>query len=825
MTMIKQVMLAGMILLCCQSISAQNFKYYLNKANTEYRLKSFNLAINSYEEALNKKSDNAEALGKLADCYRHLNRMEDAAVRYAQALSQKRFDPVFMLQYAHVLKALGEYDKAKQWYENYESVDPTKSNHFAQTCDYAKSQQRANTGFFVINEEVSSASSDFGPAYYDNKIAFASASLDLQRSNVNFTGINDNQLFVSSVGPDGSLQQPDFLKKGFKDVYNQGPATFSKDGRTVIYTKNNFTDGTRHIPSSGMELSLFIAEIDANGNWGSERPFPHNGDNFQTGFPYLSKDGQALFFSSDRPGGYGGYDLWISYKTGNTWSTPINLGAVVNSPGDEVSPFFDGNQLFFASNWHPGLGGYDIFRAEQKEGRWNQVFHLGTPINSGYDDYGLIFESFQERGYFTSNRPGGKGAEDLYRVSRTATSSALAIIRVKDASNGAPVAQATLDFSNCGLGIYFADDEGIYKFPLKNANINCEILINKQGYRQESLSVSSNLLNSQPDQQVYLNPDAPGDSLTGPNLGNQYAGSVIDYRSRQPLPGVLIMAMDQSDNTQTQVFSDANGEYSMSLKNNKSYFINYLKEGYQEVNKPVNTTGPYNPNLLDNIVLFPFSFDPGDNNNNNNNNDNDPVTPPVDPNRPGPGPSVTEPNFQEGYSVQVAALSKDKVSEFSNLASIGNVYSKLINGTYKIRVGVFQTQSEAQSALRMIKNKGNSGAFVVREEGVNLGTKGPGPEVSEPEPLSPSSPIAGNSNGYKIQMGAYRNAKSFDSSLVNNLGTVEDHPKGSLTLKLLAVYNSLNEAKSVLSRVKAAGFTTAFIVYDQNGVLTRVRGQ
>jgi tetratricopeptide (TPR) repeat protein len=701
MTIFNRALLITLALLISHSVSAQNFRYFLRKANKEYELKAFNLAVDSYQQALEKRPNNAEALGKMADCLRHLNRMEEAATKYAEALSQNNFERSHVLQFGQVLKALGRYDEAKQWFEEYQKDNPTIGNHYAQTCDYAKIQQNANTGFFAINASVNSTASDFGPAYYNTQLVYSSASLDLQRSNINWTGKNDNQLFVASVNTDGSLREPKFLRNEQADVYNQGPVAFSPDGKLVAYTKNNFTDGTRQIPSSGLQLSIFLAEVTPTGEWVNEMPFTHNGQDFSAGYPHFSSDGSAMFFSSDRPGGYGGFDLYVCYRSGQAWSRPINLGAVVNTQGNEIAPYFDGTQLFFSSDWHAGLGGMDIFRAEQESGRWNKVFHLGVPINSGYDDYGLIFDSFQERGYFTSNRPGGKGSEDIYRITRNASSSALAIIRVRNASDGTPIANAMLDFSACGLGTYFADNEGIYKFPLKNSAFDCEVIVNRDGYNQEVVRISQNMLNSQPELTIYLNPTNPIGG--GQGLNTQYVGTIVDYNSRRPLSGVSVTAIDQTAGGSTQAFTDNAGKYALSLSSNKTYFITFKGRGYQEVSKVVNTFGTYDQNLLGTITLFPDGT----------------ALPPVDQD-----PNNNPTNIASGFSIQVAALSKDNVSSFENLASYGNVYSKLENGKYKIRVGVFNSKQEAQAALNNIKRAGNPSAFIVTESGVNLDSRG-----------------------------------------------------------------------------------------------------
>ncbi len=122
------------------------------------------------------------------------------------------------------------------------------------------------------------------------------------------------------------------------------------------------------------------------------------------------------FFASDREGGFGGWDLYLSYKEGTNWTKPINLGPAVNTPGDEITPYFDGLNLYFASDYHLGFGGFDVFMAEQGEGRWLKSTNLGQPVNSSTDDYGMIMDSYRNFGYMVSNRSGGKGLEDIYRV-------------------------------------------------------------------------------------------------------------------------------------------------------------------------------------------------------------------------------------------------------------------------------------------------------------------------------------------------------------------------------------------------------------------------
>ena len=140
-----------------------------------------------------------------------------------------------------------------------------------------------------------------------------------------------------------------------------------------------------------MQLSIFVGEVDDE-DWTGSTAFVHNAVNSNTGYPSFSPDGKALYFASDRPGGFGGYDIYVCYQYGDSWSAPENLGPVVNSQGNEISPFFDGTDLTFSSDYHSGFGGYDVFRAEKTDFNFDRVYHLGTGVNTSYDDYGFVFD-------------------------------------------------------------------------------------------------------------------------------------------------------------------------------------------------------------------------------------------------------------------------------------------------------------------------------------------------------------------------------------------------------------------------------------------------
>ncbi len=776
--------------------SAQNFRSLMRKADKQYELHAFNQAVDTYLQALERRRDDPEALGNLADCYRHLNEMMEARKYYTRAVAQNRVEARHILNYGHVLKAMGDYDEAKRWYLEYAKDDPMIGNHYAQTCDFAKSQQQLNTGLYVNNEQnINSSAADFGPAFRQGQVVFSSSRIDIQRTSTNdFSGQQPNQLYIARSGQEGMLENPFFLQNSSDKKQNIGPVSFSPEGRYIVYTKNNFVDGTRHIASSGMQLNLFFAEINATGDWINEQAFPYNAEGYSTGFPCFSPDGSAIYFASDRPDGFGGYDLYVSYRAGNSWGRPENLGPVINSPGNEMTPYFDGDNLFFSSDWHPGFGGLDLFRAQQMNNRWSQIFHIGNPVSSPRDDYGLVYDKLRNIGYFVSNREGGEGHEDLYSLSRPAEN---IILNVENASDGSPVANALVDFTDCGQGLVQTDDRGIYRLQAMEG-MNCTVYIRKEGYMDRSIQLSSS------GQQGTRQVEVP---LV--RRGEEYYGKILNYNTRTPVEGVTVIATNQMTGNTTRVVTDAKGDYTLALSPNSSYLIRYSRPGYRDVNRTVRTNQGTDSSLLGTISILPSDAPlPAG------------VTDPsqlIDPyqteNQQSQQGSGTQ--TYSGYAVQVAALKQPNMERFSDLEGMATLYSKQENGAHKIRLGVFQTKEEATQTLSNVKRKGYKGAFVVAEPGVELAARGSAEFVNNTE----------NSGGrFKIQLGAYRNPRSFDSSKIDDLGYIEDKQKGNLTVKFLSGFSTAQQAKAALPQVRAAGFTGAYVVEEQNnGQMKRVQ--
>jgi hypothetical protein len=791
-------------------LSAQS----LRKADKLYELYEFTEAAKEYFEVLDKEPENVQALSRIADCYRMMNKMTEAASWYAKAIRQPGIDPIHLLNYGKVLKALGKYDEAASWFLTYGEAFPVIGNHFAESCYYAKSVSGQPTPFDIREEYINSVFSDFGPAFYKGNVVFASARTDVprtgKRDKVKLEEGKENQLFQSGTLDNGFLDKPLFYHSEVAHSKNEGPVSFSKDGRWVAFTRNNFQEGKRPIQGSGLQLSIYIASVDARGNWGEPKAFPYNGSDYSTGFPCLADNGQTLYFASDRPESYGGFDLFVSRRVGDDWTPPVNMGNTLNTPGNEVSPFFDGNTLYFSSDWHLGLGGMDLFTAESSGGVWAGVQNMGDGMNSPYDDFGLIYDQPNNRGYFVSNRPGGKGKEDLYQFSKKTDYVEIVVI---DGSTRAPIPEAIVDFSACGEPVYKTDVRGRYVFRAFSG-LDCSVAIKKAGYTSYMLDITTLGNNDRKEYEIFLIKSS-----------ERFIGRVVNAVNNRALAEVLVFATNQDTGNKVETTTNPAGEYMIPLSPGANYLIRYSKAGYLDVMKNIRIDNVADKTALGSVPLQPSGT----------------VLPDEKKEEKEPGTGIDDSEFiiddgsesdpstlKEGFAVQVAAIFKEEemvdLGKYQTLRSVGNVYSKPEGKAVKVRIGIYPSREQAEKARQEIAKKGYGRAFVVKEsvdsrmEKILLATS-TADDFSEKRPDSASS----QSGNYKVQLAAYSDPSNFNSRKVEGLGMIEERKKGNLTIMLLSGFQSLNEARQAQSEARRAGFSGAYVVLEKNGSLIPLR--
>ena len=272
-----------------------------------------------------------------------------------------------------------------------------------------------NQNITLEHPNINSEGSDLAPSFFNDELVFGSVrkadgtkhlSYDLYSTKPQIEKeLNGEHLNFGNVLP---------FSSDLNTALNEAIITFSPDYSEAYFTRNSQEKAEdERFPLRRLEI--LVALQNSKGEWSTPRPLSINSPNYSTAHPALSPDGNRLFFTSDRPGGFGGKDIYVCERIDQVWGVPVNLGPSINTEGDELYPFYhSGGDLYFASDGHIGLGGQDIFKVKELNNGWDKVINLGAPINSIDDDFGLILHKNGVYGFLTSNREGGKGGDDIY---------------------------------------------------------------------------------------------------------------------------------------------------------------------------------------------------------------------------------------------------------------------------------------------------------------------------------------------------------------------------------------------------------------------------
>lgn len=402
-----------------------------SRADKFFENYEYSKAIPLYKKSADK---NDADLRKLADCYRMMKNYREAEICYGKLASKNSTDPKVYYYYGESLLNNNKFEEAKKQFSAYATLNPDdgKGDLYAKACDEMKELLVKPALYKVYNlGDINTEVSDFCPVFYREGIVFSSERVkDLVTFNENkWTGNPYLTLVYTKGVKQSSRAKNDSSKAGGKDsiVYEKGkmfyerlsgdghygPACFTADNSEMFFTKVSASLSSKKGAVS--QPKLYWSKHGSG--WGPAILLPFNSNEYATGHPSVSKDGMYLYFSSNMPGGQGGTDIWVSKREGETWGAPQNLGKDVNTKEDETFPYISPNNiLYFSSNGRKGFGGLDLYAAIQTDGKWGNTSNLMPPINSSSDDFGIIFKN-DNSGYFSSNRTGGKGSDDLYGFS------------------------------------------------------------------------------------------------------------------------------------------------------------------------------------------------------------------------------------------------------------------------------------------------------------------------------------------------------------------------------------------------------------------------
>lgn len=406
------------------SVSAQ-----IKQAEKLYKSYSYSLAIPLYLKVAQKADDpdRNEAIVKLANCYRLTNDQLNAKAWYAQAVKLPGTEPINWFYYGQALRCAQEYDLAKEAYDKYATLatnDP-RGKAYSGFCKQIDKLNDLPTSFEIKNaKNLNSDRSDFGPAFFGEGIIYVSDRRQNFMEDKRYEWTNFNYLDLFYSRPKyldefyQDMNEPKSFSGQFNQTYHDGPATFAKHDSLIYFSRTEKGNEPKDEDNFRTDkLKIYWAAN--NGSWSKAEPFFLNSDEYSVGHPSLTQDGNTLYFVSDMPGGFGGTDIYKCIWENGSWGKAQNLGDKVNSFGNEMFPSINGDILYFASDGHAGFGGLDLFSTTLSKGTWGKPENLGLPINSSFDDFSLVLDPRGKKGFFSSNRPGGTGSDDIYACKKS----------------------------------------------------------------------------------------------------------------------------------------------------------------------------------------------------------------------------------------------------------------------------------------------------------------------------------------------------------------------------------------------------------------------
>jgi outer membrane protein OmpA-like peptidoglycan-associated protein/tetratricopeptide (TPR) repeat protein len=412
-----------------------------------------------------KLVDNGKADGyvykQLADIYFNMFNTAEATKWYARAVETDQ-DAETYYRYAQMLKANGKYEDANKQMAKFASLAPNdqRAKTFKENPNYVPKILGKRVEYTVDNTTLSSDKSEFGAVLHSNDVYFTSAR-NGARKNYGWTDEPFLDVYKSVRADNGTLAEPTLVAE-VNTKFHDGPVTLSADGNTMYFSSDSFREKSfEKDKSNHLKLgrnNLFIATKSGE-TWGNIKSLPFNSKEYSTSNPSLSRDGKTLYFSSNMPGSIGGVDIWkVAVNADGTFGTPENLGANVNTEGNESFPFIadDNTTLYFASSGKQGLGGYDVYMIDLAKG--TAAENMGKPINTEKDDFAFTFNKDKNTGFLSSNRSGN---DDILSV--TPICGVDVMVVVTNAKTGEILANAKvaiLDDKNNVIATEMSNDKG-----------------------------------------------------------------------------------------------------------------------------------------------------------------------------------------------------------------------------------------------------------------------------------------------------------------------------------------------------------------------------
>jgi outer membrane protein OmpA-like peptidoglycan-associated protein/tetratricopeptide (TPR) repeat protein len=678
----KKYFLLSLLLVGTLSLFAQ--RKTKAKADKAYKHLGYLKAVDLYQQ-LGEEGLDLESKAKLANSFRLNGDTESAEYWYEQVVKETA-DPSNLLHYAQVLQSNHKCQSAIEWYDQYLAiVGANNPLPRAVITDCEKIQFLPKRQVRVQHlQTLNSGHLEYSPIPYKGGIVYTSTkALGEKKFEDQWTKDNFSDLFFAELDENGHFGTATLLEGEINGAFHDGTATFNAAGTQMYFSRNN--DAGKNSKDI-IDLKIYQASL-KNGKWQAVAELPFNDGEYATCHPTLAMDGNTLYFASNRPGGFGGMDLYRSVRKGNEWSKPENLGKTINTAGNEIFPFIAASgDLYFASDGLPGIGGLDIYRSSFFNKTWSKAENLGEPINSAKDDFSYCVLPNEEEGYFSSNRIGGLGGDDIYHWSNNVRGKGpahfIAIIdeqtgnRLSDAlvtviegvykqsvteMPGRKVNNANATGNNYAIHpiSLLTDFKGKVKPEIRDGK-TYTIFVEKPGYEKVKKIVNAFELLRSPEWIIPISK----------RKGLPLNGSIIHEKYNHFIPNAEIELFNFCTGEYERTFSDEKGNFEFFLDCNCDYELVGKKERFTKHKKQFSTLGMdcQNSNTINAILYLEIETTA-------NHSNNAMLTPPPAVNiKPSTAPNKTTNTYKVGQIITLENVYYD-----FNKASIRGDASESLN--------------------------------------------------------------------------------------------------------------------------------------------------
>lgn len=635
----KNTLIIILFTICINSLYTQNNNYVL-KGDDYFKQRKYLEAVNSYKMALLKIKAPASfyLTEQIAKSYHGLNDYDNALLWYKNLMvfeKENETKPENIKTYGQLLMNFEQYDEAIITFNTYKKTTTNNdADKWINFCLWAKNNinQMAVAEIKKTNIEIGLKS--MGLSFYGEGLVVA-----IPQKNDFTEETTYYDLAYIKKSTDETFENPILLEGDVnKKFYEAAPYTYDK-GEKMFFTSNSSEVSTYklnkkekyQISSSGLNvLKLFYTEK-INNKWGNISILPFNSNEYSCAFPVLSEDGLTLYFASDMPGGYGGFDLYkVTKEKNNEWSNPINLGRSINTPENEIYPYPNNSNLYFSSKGWAGFGGYDIYKVNINSTEKDTPENLGIPINSSKDDFSYITDIDGKMGYLSSNRDEKNGYDKIYFFKNIDSGTIKGLIYNKITKNKIPDVSIYLNKETIPVAV--SDKDGLFNYLIQNNNSTIDILFENPWYETkiESFEKVNSAINGL--KEVYLTPI-------------MLYGKINNINNYEEPVKVKLFLKDENGNW---IFEDEkevmnNGDWSFHIRKDKEYKVEFFvgdEFSDKEIITRFDDSDKMRNDVIENLLDYELSF--------------------------------KNENKIDGYAVQIAAYrfpKNFKVEKYNNLAS------------------------------------------------------------------------------------------------------------------------------------------------------------